>query len=69
MPITVFVISDIILQELRMAFDEEARTSDRSRLLLSVSVPCDEAAVDNGYEVDSLAPWVTFICSFIYLSF
>lgn len=43
-----------VVQELRQAFDNEARSTGRQRLLLTAAVPASLSAVDIGYDVPTL---------------
>lgn len=43
-------------QDLASAFQQEARTSGKDRLLLSAAVPAGRTHIDAGYEVDKIAP-------------
>ena len=42
-------------QDLAKAFQEEAQSSGKERLLLTAAVPSDRGRVDAGYEVDKIA--------------
>ncbi|KAM6217321.1 chitotriosidase-1 [Rhynchocyon petersi] len=50
-----------LVQELASAFQQEAQSSGRQRLLLSAAVPAGRANVDAGYEVDKIAQSLDFI--------
>lgn len=49
------VLTELPLQELAAAFQQEARASGQERLLLSAAVPAGREAVAAGYEVDRIA--------------
>lgn len=47
--------SEFLPQDLATAFQEEAQTSGKERLLLTAAVPAGRDLVDAGYEVDRMA--------------
>ncbi|GAB1285442.1 Chitotriosidase-1 [Apodemus speciosus] len=51
----------VLIQDLAKAFQEEAQSSGRERLLLTAAVPNDRGQVDAGYEVDKIALSLDFI--------
>ncbi|XP_003792386.1 chitotriosidase-1 [Otolemur garnettii] len=55
-----------LVQELANAFQQEAQTSNKDRLLLSAAVPAGQAYVDAGYEVDKIAQNLDFISLMAY---
>lgn len=50
-----------LIQDLAKAFQEEARASGKSRLLLTAAVPTGRGHVDAGYEVDKIVQSLDFI--------
>lgn len=46
--------SELRLQDLANAFQQEAQTSGKERLLLSAAVPAGRKHIDAGYEVDKI---------------
>ncbi|XP_007939348.1 chitotriosidase-1 [Orycteropus afer afer] len=50
-----------LVQELVSAFQQEAQSSEKERLLLSAAVSAGRAIVDAGYEVDKIAQNLDFI--------
>lgn len=46
---------ELPLQDLAKAFQQEAQTSGKERLLLSAAVPAGRTNIDAGYEVDKIA--------------
>uniref|UniRef100_A0A2K5ESP5 Chitotriosidase-1 n=1 Tax=Aotus nancymaae TaxID=37293 RepID=A0A2K5ESP5_AOTNA len=50
-----------LVQDLANAFQKEAQTSEKERLLLSAAVPAGRTYVDAGYEVDKIAQNLDFI--------
>ncbi|XP_076797324.1 chitotriosidase-1 isoform X2 [Arvicanthis niloticus] len=50
-----------LIQDLAKAFQEEAQSSGKNRLLLTAAVPNDRGQVDAGYEVDKIALSLDFI--------
>ncbi|XP_006731628.1 chitotriosidase-1 [Leptonychotes weddellii] len=44
-----------LVQDLAVAFQQEAQTSGKERLLLSAAVPAGRKYIDAGYEVDKIA--------------
>jgi len=50
----------LFMQELRRAFDEDAQSSGKSRLLLSEAIGIGKTTVDNGYDMAGLSPVVDF---------
>ncbi|EDL39629.1 chitotriosidase-1 isoform X1 [Mus musculus] len=50
-----------LIQDLAKAFQEEAQSSGKERLLLTAAVPSDRGLVDAGYEVDKIAQSLDFI--------
>ncbi|XP_055090053.1 chitotriosidase-1 isoform X2 [Symphalangus syndactylus] len=50
-----------LVQDLANAFQQEAQTSGKERLLLSAAVPAGRTYVDAGYEVDKIAQNLDFV--------
>uniref|UniRef100_A0A2K6RZB4 Chitotriosidase-1 n=1 Tax=Saimiri boliviensis boliviensis TaxID=39432 RepID=A0A2K6RZB4_SAIBB len=50
-----------LVQDLANAFQKEAQTSGKARLLLSAAVPAGRTYVDAGYEVDKIAQTLDFV--------
>uniref|UniRef100_A0A4X2JY08 GH18 domain-containing protein n=1 Tax=Vombatus ursinus TaxID=29139 RepID=A0A4X2JY08_VOMUR len=50
-----------LIHELAVPFQEEAKTSRKDKLLLSVGVAAGRQKIDNGYEIKDLASDVDFI--------
>uniref|UniRef100_A0A2K5P7G0 Chitotriosidase-1 n=1 Tax=Cercocebus atys TaxID=9531 RepID=A0A2K5P7G0_CERAT len=50
-----------LVQDLANAFQQEAQTSGKERLLLSAAVPAGRTYVDAGYEVDKIARNLDFV--------
>lgn len=50
-----WVHSELPLQDLAKAFQQEAQTSGKERLLLSAAVAAGRTTIDAGYEVDKIA--------------
>ncbi|XP_025105861.1 chitotriosidase-1-like isoform X2 [Pomacea canaliculata] len=50
----------LLVQELRQAFDNEARSTGRQRLLLTAAVPASLSAVDIGYDVPTLNQYLDY---------
>ncbi|XP_025211972.1 chitotriosidase-1 isoform X2 [Theropithecus gelada] len=50
-----------LVQDLANAFQQEAQTSGKERLLLSAAVPAGQTYVDAGYEVDKIARNLDFV--------
>uniref|UniRef100_F7HEI1 Chitotriosidase-1 n=1 Tax=Callithrix jacchus TaxID=9483 RepID=F7HEI1_CALJA len=50
-----------LVQDLANAFQKEAKTSGKERLLLSAAVPAGRTYVDAGYEVDKIAQNLDFV--------
>ncbi|XP_066091039.1 chitotriosidase-1 [Saccopteryx bilineata] len=55
-----------LVQDLASAFQQEARTSGKERLLLSAAVPAGRQYVEAGYEVDKIARNLDFISLMAY---
>ncbi|XP_006888040.1 PREDICTED: chitotriosidase-1 [Elephantulus edwardii] len=55
-----------LVQELAGAFQKEAQSSGKERLLLSAAVPAGRTNVDAGYEVDKIAQNLDFISLMAY---
>ena len=49
------LVYDVVLQELREAFDEDALATGKDRLLLTAAVAAGKGTIDRGYEVDKLS--------------
>ena len=45
----------LLCEELKSAFELEAETSGKSRLLLTAAVPAKRSVVDAGFEIDRIA--------------
>ncbi|XP_027976052.1 chitotriosidase-1 isoform X2 [Eumetopias jubatus] len=55
-----------LVQDLANAFQQEAQTSGKERLLLSVAAPARRKDIDAGYEVDKIAQSLDFISLMAY---
>ncbi|XP_006159234.1 chitotriosidase-1 [Tupaia chinensis] len=55
-----------LVQDLASAFQQEAQTSGKERLLLSAAVPAGRSYVDAGYEVDKIAQSLDFLSLMAY---
>uniref|UniRef100_A0A7N5NZZ4 Chitinase 1 n=1 Tax=Ailuropoda melanoleuca TaxID=9646 RepID=A0A7N5NZZ4_AILME len=55
-----------LVQDLANAFQQEAQTSGKERLLLSAAVPVGRKHIDAGYEVDKIAQSLDFISLMAY---
>nr|XP_035935462.1 chitotriosidase-1 isoform X1 [Halichoerus grypus] len=55
-----------LVQDLADAFQQEAQTSGKERLLLSAAVPAGRKDIDAGYEVDKIAQSLDFISLMAY---
>jgi len=51
-------VDDVMLQELREAFDEDALATGKDRLLLTAAVGAGKGTIDRAYEVDKLSRYV-----------
>ncbi|XP_028925098.1 chitotriosidase-1-like [Ornithorhynchus anatinus] len=56
----------VLVQELMTAFQQEAKSTGKERLLLSAAVAIGKSKVDNGYEVDKISKYLDFICLMSY---
>ena len=52
------LLPPLILQELRAAFEAEAKETGNERLLLSAAVGAGKSTVDKAYEIGKIAKWV-----------
>ncbi|CAD6187461.1 unnamed protein product [Caenorhabditis auriculariae] len=55
-----------LIQEMRSAFEAEAKINNKPRLLLSAAVSAGQATIDSGYDVPSLAKNFDFILVMSY---
>ncbi|KAF5915741.1 hypothetical protein HPG69_011554 [Diceros bicornis minor] len=55
-----------LVHDLASAFQQEAQTSGKERLLLSAAVPAGRSYIDAGYEVDKIAQNLDFISLMAY---
>ncbi|XP_004459101.1 chitotriosidase-1 [Dasypus novemcinctus] len=56
----------VLVQDLAKAFQQEARSTGKERLLLSAAVAAGRAHVDAGYEVDQIAAHLDFLSLMAY---
>lgn len=43
---------------MRKAFEEESKSTGKSRLLLTIAVPADEEKIKNGYDIEAISKYV-----------
>ncbi|XP_052092422.1 putative leucine-rich repeat-containing protein DDB_G0290503 [Mytilus californianus] len=50
-----------LMKEMRKAFEEESKSTRKSRLLLTIAVPADEEKIKNGYDIEAISKSSDFI--------
>ncbi|VDH99458.1 chitinase [Mytilus galloprovincialis] len=50
-----------LMKEMRKAFEEESKSTGKSRLLLTIAVPADEEKIKNGYDIEAISKSSDFI--------
>ncbi len=51
----------LILQDMKKAFEQEAASSGRPRLLLTAAVPAGKSYIDGGYDIKLIMEYVQLV--------